>query len=344
MRNIVVVGSQWGDEGKGKIVDWLSEQADVVIRFQGGHNAGHTLVIDGVTYDSTAIYYIDNFTSIGCDSTTILDLTVLSSTDSTFSDTACNEYQFNNELLTTSGTYYDTLTSNFGCDSIIQTNLVVENLPISSDSVSICSGDSIVIGGSYQLNPDNYFDTLVSFSGCDSIVETQLFIDSVLFGTDSLTICFEDSVLIGGNYQTITGNYVDTLTSNAGCDSVLTTYLTVSPSLGSLDTMIICSLDSVFLSGNFQSTSGSYIDTLSSINGCDSIVETILQVDSILYGDEILEVCFGDSVCINGVYYSEAKTYCLQTLSFEEVETHFTYFKILRNGQICDVLDTKDID
>ena len=50
MKNVVVVGSQWGDEGKGKIVDWLSNQADVVIRFQGGHNAGHTLVIDGVTY------------------------------------------------------------------------------------------------------------------------------------------------------------------------------------------------------------------------------------------------------------------------------------------------------
>lgn len=50
MANVVVVGSQWGDEGKGKIVDWLSERADVVVRFQGGHNAGHTLVIDGVTY------------------------------------------------------------------------------------------------------------------------------------------------------------------------------------------------------------------------------------------------------------------------------------------------------
>ena len=50
MKNVVVVGSQWGDEGKGKIVDWLSSNADVVIRFQGGHNAGHTLVIDGVTY------------------------------------------------------------------------------------------------------------------------------------------------------------------------------------------------------------------------------------------------------------------------------------------------------
>ena len=50
MKNVAVVGSQWGDEGKGKIVDWLSEQADVVIRFQGGHNAGHTLVIEGTTY------------------------------------------------------------------------------------------------------------------------------------------------------------------------------------------------------------------------------------------------------------------------------------------------------
>jgi adenylosuccinate synthase len=50
MANVVVVGAQWGDEGKGKIVDWLSERADVVVRFQGGHNAGHTLVIGGQTY------------------------------------------------------------------------------------------------------------------------------------------------------------------------------------------------------------------------------------------------------------------------------------------------------
>ena len=50
MANVVVVGAQWGDEGKGKIVDWLSERADVIARFQGGHNAGHTLVIGGHVY------------------------------------------------------------------------------------------------------------------------------------------------------------------------------------------------------------------------------------------------------------------------------------------------------
>ena len=50
MANVVVVGAQGGDEGKGKIVDWLSVSADVIVRFQGGHNAGHTLVVDGQTY------------------------------------------------------------------------------------------------------------------------------------------------------------------------------------------------------------------------------------------------------------------------------------------------------
>src|SRR5215831_8171620 len=50
MANVAVIGAQWGDEGKGKIVDWLSQRADVVVRFQGGHNAGHTLVINGTEY------------------------------------------------------------------------------------------------------------------------------------------------------------------------------------------------------------------------------------------------------------------------------------------------------
>ena len=50
MSNVAVIGAQWGDEGKGKIVDWLSEKADVVVRFQGGHNAGHTLVVNKITY------------------------------------------------------------------------------------------------------------------------------------------------------------------------------------------------------------------------------------------------------------------------------------------------------
>ena len=50
MANVTVIGAQWGDEGKGKIVDWLASRADAVVRFQGGHNAGHTLVVGDTTY------------------------------------------------------------------------------------------------------------------------------------------------------------------------------------------------------------------------------------------------------------------------------------------------------
>ena len=59
MKNVIVVGSQWGDEGKGKIVDWLSSEADIVVRFQGGHNAGHTLVIDKKVF-KLRLYYVDS--------------------------------------------------------------------------------------------------------------------------------------------------------------------------------------------------------------------------------------------------------------------------------------------
>ena len=76
MANVVVVGAQWGDEGKGKIVDWLSVGADVVVRFQGGHNAGHTLVIDGKTYKLAllrpALFGLENCRSLAMASSSIL--------------------------------------------------------------------------------------------------------------------------------------------------------------------------------------------------------------------------------------------------------------------------------
>src|ERR1700687_4530771 len=55
MANVAVVGAQWGDEGKGKIVDWLSERAEIVVRFQGGHNAGHTLVVGNIEYKLSSL-------------------------------------------------------------------------------------------------------------------------------------------------------------------------------------------------------------------------------------------------------------------------------------------------
>ena len=75
MTNVAVIGSQWGDEGKGKIVDWLSQKADVIVRFQGGHNAGHTLVVNNVTSHFIKLFlFIINPLDLISKSTTIFDL------------------------------------------------------------------------------------------------------------------------------------------------------------------------------------------------------------------------------------------------------------------------------
>ena len=72
MANVVVVGAQWGDEGKGKIVDWLSERADVVVRFQGGHNAGHTLVIDQEIFKKHPHWLFNHVSALNEDNTLIM--------------------------------------------------------------------------------------------------------------------------------------------------------------------------------------------------------------------------------------------------------------------------------
>ena len=115
-----------------------------------------------------------------------------------------------------------------GCDSILITNLLVS--PPDSILVysTICEGDSILLGWNYQSATGTYYDTLVTSSGCDSILITNLLVsppDSILVYS---TICKGDSILLGGNYQSTTGIYYDTLVTSSGCDSVLSTVLAIS--------------------------------------------------------------------------------------------------------------------
>ena len=263
------------------------------------------------SYQKVSGTYFDSYSSSnGCDSLVEVQFNVRPLNLFSLYTTICNydsillagSYQYS------SGTYYDTLTSIFGCDSIIQTNLVVENLPISSDSVSICSGDSIVIGGSYQLNPGNYFDTLVSLAGCDSIVEITLSLKPTNTVTDSISICSDDSVLIGGGYQFSSGVYSDTLSNIYGCDSVINTTLTVLPIYYSSDSSTICFDDSVQIGNNYYSLSGIYYDTLSSLNGCDSIKEFSLTVLTPNPGSDTVAIAC-DSLIWRGSVYKSSGVY-----------------------------------
>lgn len=127
---------------------------------------------------------------------------------------------------------------------------------------SICNGDSLFVGGAWQVNSGTYYDTLLAASGCDSIIVNTLTVMPTPIVNQSYAICTGDSLLLGGAWQSTNGIYVDTLTSSAGCDSIISSTLTILPILFGSQQLAICNNDSIFIGGAWQQTSGVYYDTL----------------------------------------------------------------------------------
>ena len=253
------------------------------------------------SYQTSAGVYLDTVQSqFGCDSILITYLDFDTVVYSNRVETICagDSIQIGNVYYHVSGNYTNTLISQGGCDSIESVELIVLPQIVFIDTVSICNLDSIFLEGSYQNTSGNYFDTLQTLTGCDSVIETILSVDSIIYGYEDISICYGDSIFISGNYENQDGIYYDTVTSNAGCDSITTYNLSVNPLIQVVDGQQICTNDSIFLQGAYQFTTGTYVDTLNSVAGCDSIVTTYLVVDNILYGNDTVSICFGDSILL----------------------------------------------
>ena len=207
------------------------------------------------------------------------------------------------------GTYYDTLTAANGCDSVISTQLNVLSERANTVSQVICAGDSILLGGNYQTTAGTYYDTLTAANGCDSVVTTNLSVLPKAGSTQSASICAGDSILLGGVYQTSGGTYYDTLTAANGCDSVVTTNLSVLPNASSSQSASICAGDSILLGGSYQTSGGTYYDTLTAANGCDSVVTTQLSINPIDTVGISRVICQGDSAFVGGGWQTAAGTY-----------------------------------
>ena len=205
--------------------------------------------------------------------------------------------------------YIDTLVSSTSSDSVVETTLLVNPNSFTIDSLTLCTNDSVSLQGSYQTSAGVYLDTLQSQFGCDSILITYLDFDTVVYSNRIESICAGDSIQIGNVYYNTSGTYTNTLISLGGCDSIESVELIVLPQIVIIDTLSICNLDSIFLEGVYQNTSGNYFDTLQTAQGCDSVIETILSVDSIIYGFEDILICFGDSVLISGNYENQDGIY-----------------------------------
>ncbi|HIA12060.1 MAG TPA: hypothetical protein EYN69_08325, partial [Flavobacteriales bacterium] len=146
-------------------------------------------------------------------------------------------------LETTPGTYYDSLNSVNGCDSVHSTVLTIDpDYNIVDAPVTVCTGGSISIYGTFESAAGTYYDSLTTLAGCDSIHSTVLTLNLTSSSTRNLVICPGDSLFVQGAYQNAAGTYIDTLTATNGCDSVVTTNLTVFSEISvqiSNDTTII---------------------------------------------------------------------------------------------------------
>ena len=163
------------------------------------------------------------------------------------------------------------MTSINGCDSIIESYLLINPTYYVSDSIELCNGDSLFAGGAYQTTAGLYLDTLTSSNGCDSIIESIVSVINFVSLYDTLSICAGDSIFLGGAYVYITGDYVDTISVLGSCDSIVNTNLTVYPV--SIDTVTITACEEFITSTNDTLiSSGIYHDTLSSVHGCDSVI------------------------------------------------------------------------
>jgi hypothetical protein len=272
---------------------------------------GSSYSFGGVNLTSAGTYRDSLTSSNGCDSIITLTLVVKPNSASSRSQSICqgSSYSFGGVNLTSAGTYRDTLTSSNGCDSIITLTLTVKPNSASSRSQSICQGSSYSFNGVALTTAGTYRDTLTSSNGCDSIITLTLTVKPNSASSRSQSICQGSSYSFNGVALTTAGTYRDTLTSSNGCDSMITLTLTVKPNSASSISQSICQGSSYSFGGVNLTSAGTYRDTLTSSNGCDSIITLTLTVKSILRVNDTVSLCNGSSYLFNGVNLTTAGTY-----------------------------------
>jgi gliding motility-associated-like protein len=260
--------------------------------------------IDGNTYTSnnnTATYTYTNSAASGCDSIVTLDLTILQPTTGVDVQTSCEKYTWIDGNIYTSDNNSATYTipngAANGCDSIITLNLTILPIYNTNQNIIICNGQSYSFNGNTYSSTGSYNDTLSTIYGCDSIITTNLTELPPLDTTVNVSICYGDSYTIGSNTYTLSGNYIDGILSVNGCDSIVYTNLFVMPEITNEVSHTMCQGDSVNFNGTVYYNDTTFIDTLTAINGCDSILTieiNVTQFTTSAISEDSLNVCYND--------------------------------------------------
>ena len=245
------------------------------------------------------------------------------STSVTLDETACDKYNFNGRMLTSSGTYCDTIPNAAGCDSLITLNLTVLKSTLNTLFETACSEYNF--NGRLLKTSGTYFDKIPNAAGCDSIIVLFLTVLQPSASTLSVTACNEFQ--FGDKMITQSGIYVDTLVNSVGCDSVVTLNLEIRHS--SRSTLYVSACDSYTSpSGRHTWTmSGTYTDTLSNSSGCDSIISIYLVAPHKTEAAISVEAC-DEYISPSGRYHWT---------------TSGNYVDYIQNAEGCDSIITVDL-
>lgn len=338
---------------------------DGMFRWQNGTNAPtFTVSASGIYTAMDSVGCIDTIvvTYQGFPTPQLADLTICAG-DSSILDAgnAGSTYNWStNEdsssiTVTSAGTYLVTITNTYGC-SIVDSSTITQNpLPnvVAIGDTTICNTQSTALSAtgaaSYAWsNSASTSNTTVSPTvttsyvvvgtdsiGCsntDSVLVTVL--DTSLRQVNS-AICSGDSIFLAGAWQTVAGQYVVVVANVNGCDSTIVTTLTVLPNTATVIDTTICSGEGVMAAGSLQTAPGTYYDTLVAFNGCDSVITTILSVDTLDVWDVMATpdtICFGQTTTLiasGGDTYSWSNSNTSASISVSPIATSTYWVDII---------------
>jgi Tfp pilus assembly major pilin PilA len=272
---------------------------------------GETYSFNGLNLTESGQYTIVLNNINGCDSTILLQLTVLAPVSTTIDMAICEGagYIFGSDTLTAAGAYTATFTSVYGCDSIVTLNLSFVGIYHAQLQAAICMGESYTFNGQQLTQSGDYAVTYTAIGGCDSTIDLSLTVLPLSESITNQTICAGKTLEFNGLTLDASGTYTIVLTGSNGCDSVATLNLTVLPLQQSNLSVNICEGESYALNGLNITESGSYTATLPGSNGCDSTVVLDLTVTPLQSSNLDVTVCDGDSYDYNGQLLADEGNY-----------------------------------
>ncbi len=264
--------------------------------------------------------YTQNLQTVnGCDSIVTLTLTVNPVENTNLSAAICegSVYTENGFNVSETGTYTQNLQTIDGCDSIVTLALSVNPVESTTLSAAICEGSVYSEHGFNVSEAGTYTQNLQTINGCDSIVTLALSVNPLASTNLAAAIC-EGSVYSENGFNVNeAGTYTQNLQTINGCDSVVTLNLTINPIESTNLTAAICDGTTYTENGFNASETGTYTQTLQTVNGCDSIVTLTLSVNPVASTTLSAAICEGSTYTENGFNVSEAGTYTqnLQTIN-----------------------------